>query len=144
MDPSAGGDEMTRTTFSSALLIVAALLACKSNETAAPKAPEVTVSTQELLLSYKSNEVAADQKYKGKRVRTTGVVNQIKKDIVDEIYVTLGTGAELEFPEVQAYFPESLASKAAGLRNGQTITVDCNCEGLMVNVQMKECLFVGM
>jgi hypothetical protein len=63
---------------------------------------------------------------------------------VDDIYVTIGTGAELEFPQVQAFFPESLASKAAGLTSGQTITVDCNCEGLMMNVLMKECAFVGM
>jgi hypothetical protein len=135
---------MKRTSLISLAAILAALLACKSSGSSAPKPAEITVPVAELLLSYKSNEVAADQKFKGKRVRTTGVVDDIKKDIVDSIYVTLGTGAELEFPQVQAYFPDSLASKAAALQSGQTITVDCDCEGLMMNVQMKECVFVGM
>jgi hypothetical protein len=134
---------MKGTTLVCAMAVMAALLACKSSPPA-PKAVELTVPVAELLLAYKANEVAADQKYKGKRVRTTGVVDDIKKDIVDNIYVTLGTGAELEFPQVQAYFPDSLASKAAGLQSGQTITVDCDCEGLLMNVQMKECTFVGM
>ncbi len=136
---------MKSTTSVCAIAIMAALLACKSSSSSsAPKAVEVTVPMVELLLAYKSNEVAADQKYKGKRVRTTGVVSEIKKDILDDIYVTLGTGAELEFPQVQAFFPDSLASKAAGLTSGQTITVDCDCEGLLVNVLMKECTFVGL
>jgi hypothetical protein len=135
---------MNRTTVFCGMVLLAALLACKSSSSSAPKPAEVTVPVAELLLHYKSNEVAADQRFKGKRVRTTGVVSEIKKDIVDDIYVTIGTGAELEFPQVQAFFPDSLASKAAGLTSGQTITVDCDCEGLMMNVLMKECAFVGM
>jgi hypothetical protein len=135
-------DEMKATTGVCALLMLAALLACKQES--APKAAEMTVSATQLILEYKDNEVSADQRYKGKRLRTNGIVSDIKKDILGDIYVTIGSGAEFEIPEVQAYFPDSLESKAAGLRKGQELTVECNCEGLMINVQMKDCTFVGI
>ena len=127
-----------------AMVLVAALLACKggSGSSGSSKAAEVSVPVQQLLLEYKANEVAADQKYKGKRVRTTGIVDEIKKDFLDSIYVTIGTGAEFEIPSVQCYFDKSLANKAAALTKGQTISVDCDCDGLMLNVQMKNCAFV--
>jgi hypothetical protein len=136
-------DAMKATTGVCAMVILAALLACKSKDST-PRAAEMTVSATQLILEYKDNEVAADQRYKGKRLRTNGIVSDIKKDIVDDIYVTLGSGAEFEIPELMAYFPDSLENKAAGLRKGQELTVECDCEGLMINIVMKECTFVGL
>lgn len=34
----------------------------------------------------------ADTRYKGKLLEVTGRVGEIKKNIVDDLYVTLGTG----------------------------------------------------
>jgi hypothetical protein len=101
--------------------------------------PEITVTIRELLKDYAGNELAADAKYKGKLVGVAGYVDQIKKDITDEPYVTLGTGKEFEIPQAQLYFGEGAEGVLATLKKGQTAVVVCKCEGLMVNVLLKEC-----
>jgi hypothetical protein len=110
----------------------------------AAAAPEdiVTVALSTLLADYKNNEVGADMKYKGKILRVTGKASDIKKDILDNIYVTVGTGKQFEIPEVQAFFDDEHAATAASLSKGQKITVQGRCEGLMMNVLLKDSIFV--
>lgn len=101
--------------------------------------PEVTVTIRDLLKDYSGNELAADAKYKGKLVGVAGYVDQIKKDITDEPYVTLGTGKEFEIPQAQLYFGEGAEGVLATLKKGQTAVVICRCDGLMMNVILKDC-----
>ena len=59
----------------------------------------VSVTIGELLSSYSENEVGADVKFKGKNIQTSGLVGDIKKDILDDLYVTVGaTGEAFEIP----------------------------------------------
>jgi tRNA_anti-like len=105
----------------------------------APAALAVTLDT--LLGDYKGNEVSADAQYKGKRISTTGLVDDIKKDILDRPYVTLGHGSDFEIPKVQCFIAASHTASAAALRKGQSLTVTGNVDGLMMNVLMKDCTF---
>lgn len=108
----------------------------------APPAPSaLTVELDALLGGYKGNEVAADAKYKGKRIRTTGLVGDIKKDILDRPYVTVGHGTDFEIPTVQCFLASSYTGRAASLRKGQSITVTGKVDGLMMNVLMSDCTF---
>lgn len=100
------------------------------------------VSASELFQDYKSNEVAADEKYKGKMLEVTGTVHSIGKDIVNTIYVTLEGGGRFEIMSVQCYFSDKHKSEAAQLSKGQTITVRGRCEGKFGNVHIKKCEFV--
>lgn len=111
---------------------------------AAPKPPEqaIVMSASDLMAAYKNNEVSADLKYKGKLIQVTGKVGDIKKDLFDNIYVTIGTGAMFEIPEVQAFFDQSDVMKAASLSKGQKVTVVGRCDGLMMNVMLKDSKFV--
>lgn len=102
--------------------------------------PPVQVNIGQLLSNYKDNEVRADNLYKGKQVQITGIVGNIKKDIMNSLYVTLGTGAQFEIPEVQAFFDDSMNSQLGGLSKGQQLTVVCRVSGLMMNVLVKECV----
>ena len=100
------------------------------------------VQIETLLSEYKGNEVRADTAYKGKVIETTGIVNTVKKDITDSIYVILGSGAQFEIPEVQCFFDDRLAKKAAALNKGDRVTVRGTVSGLMMNVLVKDCEFV--
>lgn len=100
------------------------------------------VSASELFQDYKSNEVAADEKYKGKTLEVTGTVHSIGKDILNTIYVTLEGGGRFEIMSVQCYFSDKYKSEAARLSKGQMITVRGRCEGKFGNVQIKKCEFV--
>lgn len=103
----------------------------------------VSVTIGELLSSYSENEVGADVKFKGKYIQTSGLVADIKKDILDDLYVTVGaTGEAFEIPQLQAYFQDKYTSELANLKKGQTIEVVCKIDGLMMNVLGKNCQIV--
>lgn len=108
--------------------------------TASIKELAMQVRVDELLSAYESNEVAADNLYKGKRVKVTGRINDVKKDIVNNLYVTLGTGKQFEIPQLQAFFDDSMNQELSGLIKGQELTVVCTVEGLMMNVVGKKCV----
>jgi tRNA_anti-like len=72
------------------------------NGEAAPKgkaaAPDQTIAAGALIKAFEANELAADEKFKGKRLRVNGVVSKVDTDLLDsEKYVlNIGTGAEFE------------------------------------------------
>lgn len=112
-------------------------------EEPAEKAEAIAVDTFELLEEYKNNEVRADAKWKGKRLLVAGFVGDVKKDITGNIYVAIGTKKDggLEVPRAQCFFDKEHEEKAAALNKGDAVAVECDCEGLMMNVIMKNCSF---
>lgn len=112
-------------------------------EKAAAKESVVQTDLADMLATYKGNEIKADNKYKGKFVEVKGKVDSIKKDIVDKMYVTLGTGADFEIPQVQCYFDDAHAAAVGDLESGQKVTMRGVVKGLMGNVVLEECELVG-
>jgi hypothetical protein len=104
-----------------------------------PAAAPVAVPIATLLSEYKQNEVRADQQFKGQIISTTGKVGVVKKDIMNSIYVTVGTGAVFEIPEVQCFPSDGQENKAAALSKGDTVAISGRVEGLMMNVLVKDC-----
>ena len=99
---------------------------------------EQTVSAIDLYNTYQDNEVSADNEYKGKRFYVEGLVKNIEKDMFDRPYVILKTNALIT--GVQCYIDN--ATIASKLKKGQRITVYGKCDGLMLNVLMKDCKVV--
>ena len=98
--------------------------------------PSITISASKLYKEYNENEIAADEKYKGKIIEVTGVIRDIGNDIMDNAYITL-VGDEY-FGDIQCYFNEK--SVVAKLSKGKRITVIGSCSGLMMNVQINNCI----
>lgn len=100
--------------------------------------PPLAISSADLYEEYKSNEIAADQKYKGKTVQITGKINQIGKDIANQVYFTIGSGI---MGDVQCIIKKSHIDKVASLKPGQEIEVTGVCDGKVMIVELKECVF---
>ena len=98
--------------------------------------PSITISASKIYKEYNENEIAADEKYKGKIIEVTGVIRDIGNDIMDNAYITL-VGNEY-FGDIQCYFNEK--SVVAKLSKGKKITVIGSCSGLMINVQINNCI----
>ncbi len=98
-----------------------------------------TFTAVQLTQEYVANEVRADENFKDKYFYVEGNINDIKKDIMDEIYVTL-EGSEM-FREVQCYFDDK--GTASQLEKGMRVTFYGKCDGLMMNVLMKNCKLVA-
>lgn len=105
------------------------------------EAPEeiIEISAQDLFAAYDQNEIAADAKYKGKKLKITGTVNNIGRDILDDVYITMDTGEYLW--DVQCYFTDAEQIDAvASLKSGDTITIIGECSGLSItSVVVKNC-----
>lgn len=98
-----------------------------------------TVPLTTLLGDYKDNEIRADGKYKGKTIQVSGTVDDVKKDILGKPYVTVGSGARFEIPQVQCTGKRSGETDFANLQPGTQVTVQGKVEGLMLNVLLDDC-----
>lgn len=94
-----------------------------------------TITARQLFKEYEENEVLADRNYKGKYLYVEGVIDDIGKDILDDIYVVLKTN-NLMFG-VQCYIDdEELVAK---LKKGMKVTFYGKCDGKLGTVWMKDC-----
>ena len=75
-------------------------------------------------------------KYKGKIIQVKGTIRDIGNDIMDEAYVTL-IGDEF-FGDVRCFFSDK--SYLIDVKKGQNINVVGYCDGLFINVIMKNCI----
>lgn len=105
-----------------------------------PKERAMQITSNKLIAAYKSNEVAADEIYKGKLLQVTGEVGSIKKDILDNLYVTLKSDERFSFVSVQCYFTKAFTKRLTKLKKGQKLTVTGRCKGLMGTISIKDCI----
>ncbi|WP_319783691.1 OB-fold protein [Oceanisphaera sp. IT1-181] len=94
----------------------------------------------DILSAYENNEIGADNRYKGEVIQLTGIISSIKKDIMNNLYVTLGTGQQFQIPEIQAFFDDSMSYQLGRLDTGNRLTVVCRIDGLMMNIIAKNCI----
>lgn len=106
-----------------------------------PKPPPIAarVTAGELFDAYEKNEIAADDRYKGKLLEVSGKIDNIGKDILDTPYITLSVGGKFQIMGVQAFFDDDSLPKLANLSKGQGVTLQCRCDGKFGNVMLKEC-----
>ncbi len=96
------------------------------------------ITAPQLIYAYHDNEVAADDRYKGKNIAVTGIVDGIGKDNVDEIVVGL-VGSDDD--DVRCYFPNKVI--AAQLHRGNKITLIGKCDGMIGRIAtLENCVFV--
>lgn len=98
-----------------------------------------TITATQLFKEYEDNEVLADKRYKDKYFYVEGVIGDIGRDILDDIYVVLKTN-NLMFG-VQCYIEDE--ELVAQLKKGMKITVYGKCDGLLRNVGMKDCKLIN-
>lgn len=103
------------------------------------------VTAIELASAYSANEVAADEKYDRKKLRITGVVDSIGKDIMNTPYVALkGSEEEYSLDTVQCMFPEkSQSSVLASLSKGQHVTIEGTGGGSLVGAIVDDCVVIS-
>ncbi len=104
--------------------------------------PELSVDADTLVTDYKANEVAADEKYKGKVIEVNGMISSIGKDITDAIYVTLQVGDPdiPSFTSPQLFFSNEHENETAALVKGEPLRAKCLCEGKFMNILLKGCV----
>ncbi|MFN3405597.1 MAG: OB-fold protein [Cytophagaceae bacterium] len=94
------------------------------------------LTAEQLYRAYEENEVAADQKYKGKKIAVSGRIAGIQKDIIGDTYVLLETNYYVN--RIQCYFNDETV--ISNLRKGQDFTlIGTNYGMTLTNVILKDC-----
>lgn len=85
--------------------------------------------------AYEANTVAADQIFKNKRFRVSGVISSINTDFLGKPYITLKGGVN-QFMEPQFGFDKDQMNVVAGLRKGQKVVLACEGHGDVAKTPM--------
>jgi TPR repeat protein len=100
--------------------------------------PEV-VDLAELLHEYGSNEVRADDRFKGHVIEFTGVAGGLERGTIGGINLAIGTGAAFEHPEARCYFNDSQTQNVKALNRGDRVRVRGRVNGLAFVVMVDDC-----
>jgi hypothetical protein len=88
-----------------------------------PAQPPIAVTPEQLKREYDENEVAADQKYKGRTLLVDAVLSAIDKNFANDIVLRLRAGRQLD--AVSATLDQRDAAQAAALKRGEAISLAC-------------------
>jgi hypothetical protein len=116
----------------------------KSAQLAAPvKSPDglVSVGAVRLWRDYEENEVAADTRYKGQRLRVTGTVVNIERDYQGRPVLHLFSGNPIF--QTMATLDKADIPAAAQLKKGDQVSVRCIGAGREMRMpQLERCLML--
>jgi len=110
--------------------------ASSSIRDASTAASVLKIPSQQLVLDYQKNEVAADAKYRNRTVELTGLLSDIRKDALDRIYVTLDSGES--WKQVHCTFRDEQSPLVAQLEKRQLVAVRGEVRGMVMNSPILE------
>lgn len=102
--------------------------------------PDVTITAGELIKEFEGNELAGDQKYKGKVLQVSGVVDKIDTELFneDKYLLNITDGGEFEFLSVTCHDMSTDVLSALSVGDSITVIGDFD-DGGDLGVQMKNC-----
>lgn len=84
----------------------------------------INITSTKLIKAFKNNQVKCERKYGGKYLKVTGKVDRVGTDVLDQIYVCLGSNEDFALVGIQCYAKDSKTEdKIAELKEGDKITV---------------------
>jgi len=101
-----------------------------------------TITPNDLVDAYEANTVAADQRFKGRKFKVTGTVNDINTDFTGNPYLVLRANGN-PFMLPQFGFDDAANEQLAKVRKGAKVTLICVGRGDVGKVPMAgQCLLV--
>ena len=111
-----------------------------SGQTSIKNEEATAVNAIDLIVAYEENQVAADNQYKNKKLKITGIVKNIGVDAANRAYVMLEDERnQYAILGVQCYFDKDNQDTLSELKEGDIVTITGTCEGKVVSVSVKNC-----
>jgi len=115
----------------------------QNTQTTTPALTPVVVNATALIAEYDKNKLAAQEKYTGKPVQTTGYIKNISNDVTGKYFLSLNPNNEQYYfgTTIACYFNEK--GDLMSLTNGQSVTVVGTMQDMSLGlVNMKNCQLV--
>ena len=106
-----------------------------SRQTAPVAEPAIDVSATDLVQAYQDNEVAADQRFKGRTLLVSGTIDSIGRDVLNTPFITFRSSG---FRRVQAMFARPDEGRLAALSKGSHVSIQGRCGGMFGNILIKD------
>lgn len=101
-------------------------------------AADYKISATSLFSAYEANEEAANEKYLGKMLEVTGVVQEVKKDEEGKTSVTLDGGSMMF--GVICKLDDFSAPRRTEFAEGEHVTFKGECTGMLMDVVLVRCV----
>lgn len=126
------------------LLLVAACIELPTPTPVATPTPLLTIEITQLKAAYDTNQISADQTFKGQSLRVTGAtIDNISRTIWGTPYLSLEAGGAFDFWSLQCLFKDE--NDLADLVRGQQITIKGINDGMSLGiVKFKDCTVEDM
>ena len=115
----------------------------KAPKPAAPAGPDYKVTAGEIIEEFGANELAGDQKYKGKTVQVSGVVEKIDTELFskDKYLLNITDGGDYEFLSVTCHGMDNDVLSTLTVGNPIAVVGDFD-DGGDLGVDLKNCTVV--
>lgn len=111
---------------------------------ASPEPELLKVKTVEFIAEFDKNQLAAEQKYKGKQIEFTAFIKNISEDILGKPFLSLNPTTEQYYlgTSVQCFFSDK--SALTPLANGQSVTLQGKVDAQSLGtIMVKDCKVVS-
>ena len=109
----------------------------KPHQDIAAAKSDVTISAEELLAAYQTNEDSANAKYTGKIIEVTGKVKETSQ-VESNTVITLDLGDEMS--GVTCKLDDLSTPKRTSFSPGEQVTFKCTCSGMLMDVVLERCV----
>lgn len=120
-------------------IIIAVSMYFKPHQSMIRLSPEFMMTSDELLMTFETDEIAANEKLVDKVIEVSGIIGTVQTDN-DGITVIISTdnpvsGIICEMDDLSSHKMEDLAE-------GETVKLKCLCTGYLMDVSMRRCIVV--
>jgi hypothetical protein len=96
-----------------------------------------SISADEIYSTFEENETAANEKFLGKVIEVTGIINEIEKTDSGQLIVLLSCSSPLG--GVRCSFETDQDNVSKKVTNGSTCTLKGKCSGMLMEVVLDNC-----
>ena len=102
--------------------------------------PQAIVEAKSLVAEFESDELKSNEKYLGKVIEVTGIVDITSKNEKGEINITLRGG---DLGGVGCQFEKNKMDLLKNITTGNTVTIKGICTGILIDVVLVDCVISG-
>lgn len=106
----------------------------------------VEISVSKLIKAYEDNEINANNKYKDKKIKLSGYVDDISQSegiFSESYYIYLDNGEKNSYDRILCSLSEKSVEKAAKLKKGDKIIIEGRCNGFSgLSISVSNCEIV--
>ncbi|HAP37689.1 hypothetical protein A2574_00055 [Candidatus Shapirobacteria bacterium RIFOXYD1_FULL_38_32] len=107
-----------------------------------PVEETMLVVTADFIDEFDKNQLAAEEKYEGRKIEFTAYIDNISEDITGTPFLSLQPSNDEYYfgTNIQCFFKDK--SELISLENGQQVTVQGKVDTQMMNILIKDCKVV--